>query len=45
MPYYLVEYEVVSNPIPSISEWGLIAMAGVMGMTALLVVRRRKVAA
>lgn len=35
-----------STPIPTLSEWGLIAMAGVMGVMGLyLVVRRRKAAA
>jgi hypothetical protein len=32
------------NPIPTLSEWGLIAMAGVLGIAALLVIRRRKAA-
>ena len=36
---------VVSRPIPTLSEWGLIAMAGVLGIVGLLVVRRRKAAA
>jgi hypothetical protein len=31
-----------SNPIPTLSEWGLIAMAGVLGIIALIAARRRK---
>lgn len=31
--------------VPTLSEWGLIAMAGLMGMAALLVMRRRKLTA
>ena len=31
--------------IPTLSEWGLIAMAGVLGIIGLLAIRRRKVAA
>ena len=34
----------VSN-IPTLPEWGLIAMAGVLGIAALLVIRRRKATA
>lgn len=33
-----------TRPIPTLSEWGLMAMAGVLGLTGLLVVRRRKLA-
>ena len=33
------------KPIPTLSQWGLIAMAGVLGMIGLLAIRRRKVAA
>jgi IPTL-CTERM motif len=31
--------------IPTLSEWGLIAMAGVLGIAGLLVIRRRKATA
>lgn len=31
--------------IPTLSEWGLIAMAGLMGIVGFIVIRRRKVAA
>jgi|GEM_PF-2111389 len=33
------------NPIPTLSEWGLIAMAGVLGIAGLMVMRRKKVTA
>jgi len=32
------------RPIPTLSEWGLIAMAGVLGIIGLLALRRRKAA-
>jgi hypothetical protein len=32
-------------PIPTLSEWGLIAMAGILGLAGFLAARRRKVAA
>ncbi|MEX1000181.1 MAG: IPTL-CTERM sorting domain-containing protein [Thermodesulfobacteriota bacterium] len=35
----------VGTPIPTLSEWGLIAMAGVLGIVGYLVIRRRKVTA
>lgn len=35
---------VVSN-IPTLSEWGMIAMAGILGMAGFIVIRRRKVTA
>ena len=35
----------ISNPIPTLSEWGLIAMAGVLGIVGFMVIRRRKLAA
>jgi len=34
----------VSN-VPTLSEWGLIAMAGILGIVGFMVIRRRKVAA
>lgn len=34
-----------STSIPTLSEWGFIAMAGVLGIIGYLVVRRRKAAA
>ncbi len=30
-------------PIPTLSEWGLIAMAGVLGMAGFMIIRKRKV--
>ena len=33
------------QPIPTLSEWGLIAMAGVLGIVGFMVMRRRKVTA
>lgn len=36
---------VQSRPIPSLNEWGLITMAGLMGIFGFIVMRRRKVAA
>ncbi len=35
----------LSRPIPTISEWGLIAMAGILGIFGLLAARRRKATA
>ncbi len=32
-------------PIPTLSEWGLIAMAGVLGIVGFMIIRRRKVTA
>ena len=34
-----------SRPIPTLSEWGLIAMAGILGIVGFIVIRRRNVAA
>ncbi len=36
---------VILSPIPTLSEWGLIAMAGILGIVGYLVIRRRKVTA
>jgi len=33
----------VNIPIPTLSEWGLIAMAGILGIVGFMVIRRRKV--
>ncbi len=35
----------VASSVPTLSEWGLIAMAGVLGIIGLLTIRRRKVTA
>jgi hypothetical protein len=34
-----------SLPIPTLSEWGLVAMSGILGIVGFLVIRRRKVTA
>jgi exosortase sorting signal-containing protein len=34
-----------ARPIPTLSEWGLIAMAGVLGIVGFMVIRRRKLTA
>jgi len=34
---------IITTPIPTLSEWGLIAMAGILGIVGYLVIRRRKV--
>ena len=33
-----------SREVPTLSEWGLIAMAGVLGLVGFMVIRRRKAA-
>jgi len=35
----------IISPIPTISKWGLIAMAGILGIVGFMVIRRRKVTA
>jgi len=41
-----VYYELgASLPIPTLSEWGLIAMAGVLGLVGFVAIQRRKAAA
>lgn len=34
-----------ANPIPTLTEWGLIAVAGILGAAGLLAIRKRKAAA
>jgi len=36
---------IIKTPIPTISEWGLLAMAGVLGIVGFMVIRRRKATA
>jgi len=36
---------IVKAPIPTLSEWGLITMAGILGIVGFMVIRRRKVTA
>ncbi len=45
MPSVRVQLCNFVRPIPTLSEWGLIAMAGVLGIIAILAIRRRKAAA
>ncbi len=40
----VVDPDIIS-PIPTLSEWGLITMAGVLGIVGFMVIRRRKVTA
>jgi len=35
----------VASAVPTLSEWGLIAMAGILGIVGFMVIRRRKVPA
>ncbi len=35
----------INTPIPTISEWGLLALAGILGIIGFMVIRRRKVSA
>ncbi len=37
--------EPVSRNVPTLSEWGLIATAGILGFIGFMVIRRRKVTA
>jgi len=36
---------IITTPIPTLSEWGLIAIAGILGIVGFMVIRRRKVTA
>ena len=36
---------VISSPIPTLSEWGLLAMASILGIVGFMVIRRRKLTA
>ena len=40
---YTNSLDVVNVPIPTLSEWGLLAMAGILGIVGFMVIRRRKV--
>lgn len=33
------------RPIPALSQWGLIAVAGILGIIGFIVIKRRKVSA
>jgi hypothetical protein len=41
-PICLLPLQKITAPIPTLSECGLIAMAGVLGIIGLLAIRRRK---
>jgi len=43
--YTCVGFRVFPTNIPTLSEWGLIAMAGLLGIIGFMVMRRRKVTA
>jgi len=43
--YLAVCFDLDDRVIPTLSEWGLIAMAGVLGIIGLLAIRRKKVTA
>lgn len=36
------EFNAMARPVPTLSEWGLIAMAGVLGIVGLLAVRKKQ---
>jgi len=40
---FVCEPVVVVSPIPTLSEWGLISMAGILGIAGFMIIRRRKV--
>jgi len=35
--------DLLSRPIPTLSEWGVIAMAGILGIAGYIIISRRKV--
>ena len=35
----------IPSNVPTLSQWGLIAMAGILGIVGFMVIRRRKVSA
>jgi hypothetical protein len=41
----IAEINVVISPIPTLNQWGLIAMASILGIVGFMVLRRRKVTA
>ncbi len=44
-PVFLVFRESPPSNVPTLSEWGLISLVGVMGIIGMLAIRRRKVTA
>ncbi|MCH7519629.1 MAG: IPTL-CTERM sorting domain-containing protein [Candidatus Dadabacteria bacterium] len=43
--YLAICFDLDDRVIPTLSQWGLIAMAGILGIVGFMVMRRRKVAA
>jgi len=43
--YLAICFDLDDRVIPTLSEWGLIAMAGILGIVGFMAIRRRKVAA
>jgi hypothetical protein len=43
--FSIENYPCPAPPIPTLSEWGLIAMAGILGIVGFMVMRRRKATA
>ena len=43
--YLATCFDLDDRVIPTLSEWGLIAMAGILGIVGFMAIRRRKVAA
>jgi hypothetical protein len=41
----LIVNDLIPHNVPTLSEWGLIAMAGILGLVGFMVLRRRKVTA
>jgi len=39
------QFRIILDGIPTLSEWGLIALAGILGIVGFMVIRRRKVTA
>ena len=42
---FLISPEIRTRPVPTLSEWGLISMAGVLGFVGFIAIRRRKATA
>jgi len=41
----IVFFTPLPRNVPTLSEWGLIAMAGILGLVGFMVIRRRKIIA
>jgi len=44
-PFGLAIAPIIITDVPTLSEWGLIAMAGILGLVGFMVIRKRKVSA